>query len=37
MEKQSFGHTITARRKQKGFTQLALAQKMGVTDKAVSK
>ena len=37
MSKQDFGSTIAALRKAKGMTQLDLAQKMGVTDKAVSK
>ncbi len=37
MTKQTFGATISARRKEKGLTQLDLARQMGVTDKAVSK
>lgn len=37
MAQQSFGSIISTLRKQKGMTQLDLAQKMGVTDKAVSK
>lgn len=37
MTKQTFGATISALRKEKGMTQLELAQQMGVTDKAVSK
>ena len=37
MVKQTFGSTIAALRKEKGMTQLDLAQNMGVTDKAVSK
>ncbi|MBS6395873.1 MAG: helix-turn-helix transcriptional regulator [Clostridiales bacterium] len=37
MEKQTFGNMIAALRKEKGMTQLELAEKMGVTDKAVSK
>lgn len=37
MTKQSFGETIASLRKEKGMTQLDLARKMGVTDKAVSK
>ena len=37
MTKQTFGATISSLRKQKGMTQLDLAQQMGVTDKAVSK
>mgnify|MGYP003377205555 CR=1 FL=1 len=37
MTSHSFGATISALRKQKGMTQLDLAQKMGVTDKAVSR
>lgn len=35
--KKTLGMLISERRKQKGMTQLELAQKMGVTDKAVSK
>lgn len=37
MKKQSFGSMIAALRKEQGMTQLELAEKMGVTDKAVSK
>ena len=37
MTSHSFGATVSALRKKKGMTQLDLAQKMGVTDKAVSK
>ncbi|HJA29135.1 MAG TPA: helix-turn-helix domain-containing protein [Candidatus Olsenella pullicola] len=37
MTKQTFGATISSLRKEKGLTQLELAQQMGVTDKAVSK
>ena len=37
MEKQTFGAMIAAMRKESGMTQLELAEKMGVTDKAVSK
>ena len=37
MTKKTFGSTIAALRKEKGMTQLELAQSMGVTDKAVSK
>lgn len=37
MKKQTFGNVIAALRKEKGMTQLELAEKMGVTDKAVSK
>ncbi len=37
MEKETFGSKIAALRKEKGMTQLELAEKMGVTDKAVSK
>ena len=37
MKKPTFGTTIAMLRKEKGMTQLELAQKMGVTDKAVSK
>lgn len=37
MKKQSLGIMISSLRKEKGMTQLELAEKMGVTDKAVSK
>lgn len=37
MKKESFGNMVVVLRKQKGMTQLELAEKMGVTDKAVSK
>lgn len=37
MEKQTLGANIAALRKECGMTQLELADKMGVTDKAVSK
>ena len=37
MNKQSFGKMISSLRKDRGMTQLDLAKKMGVTDKAVSK
>ncbi len=37
MKKQTFGEMLAALRKEKGMTQLDLAEKMGVTDKAVSK
>lgn len=37
MEKQSLGTVIAALRKAHGMTQLELAKKMNVTDKAVSK
>lgn len=37
MEKQSLGNKIAALRREKGMTQLELAEKMSVTDKAVSK
>ena len=37
MKKESLGTMIAARRKELGMTQLELAEKMGVTDKAVSK
>ena len=37
MGEKSFGTTIATMRKEKGMTQLDLAQKLGVTDKAVSK
>ena len=37
MKKQTLGAAIAALRKEKGMTQLELAEQMGVTDKAVSK
>ena len=37
MQKETFGSKVASLRKEKGMTQLELAQKMGVTDKAVSK
>ena len=37
MNKQTFGTLIATMRKERGMTQLELAEKMGVTDKAVSK
>lgn len=37
MKKQTFGSMIAALRRQSGMTQLELAEKIGVTDKAVSK
>lgn len=37
MKKQTLGMMISLLRKEKGMTQLELAKKMGVTDKAVSK
>ena len=37
MKKQPLGMMISTLRKEKGMTQLELAEKMGVTDKAVSK
>lgn len=37
MKKQTMGMMIAALRKEQGMTQLELAEKMGVTDKAVSK
>lgn len=37
MKKQTFGAMISSLRKSKAMTQLELADKMGVTDKAVSK
>lgn len=37
MERETFGKRIADLRKEKGMTQLELAEKMGVTDKAVSK
>ncbi len=37
MDRQTFGATIASMRKEKGMTQLELAEMMGVTDKAVSK
>ncbi|MCD8027870.1 MAG: helix-turn-helix domain-containing protein [Erysipelotrichaceae bacterium] len=35
--KQTLGHMIVRLRKEKGMTQVELAEKLGVTDKAVSK
>ena len=37
MKTETFGRMVAALRKEKGMTQLELAEKMGVTDKAVSK
>lgn len=37
MKKQAFGNMVAELRRQSGMTQLELAEKMGVTDKAVSK
>lgn len=37
MKKQTLGMMISSLRKERGMTQLELAEKMGVTDKAVSK
>ena len=37
MKKKSLGMMISSLRKENGMTQLELAEKMGVTDKAVSK
>lgn len=37
MKKETLGITIASLRKKNGMTQLELAEKMGVTDKAVSK
>ena len=37
MKKKTLGMMISSLRKQNGMTQLELAEKMGVTDKAVSK
>lgn len=37
MTRHSFGTTVSTLRREKGMTQLDLARKMGVTDKAVSK
>ena len=37
MEKQTLGGMIAALRREKQLTQAELAEKMGVTDKAVSK
>ena len=37
MEKKTFGNLVTQLRKAKGMTQADLAEKMGITDKAVSK
>ena len=37
MKKQTLGTTIASLRKEKGMTQMELAEQLGVTDKAVSK
>lgn len=37
MKKETFGNMVAVLRKERGMTQLELAEKMGVTDKAVSK
>lgn len=37
MKKQTLGMIIASQRKEKGLTQLELAEQVGVTDKAVSK
>lgn len=37
MKKKTFGNLVTQLRKAKGMTQADLAEKMGITDKAVSK
>lgn len=37
MDNQKFGQFILSLRKEKGWTQLELAEKLNVTDKAVSK
>lgn len=37
MKKQTLGMMIASLRKEKGMTQMELAEKMGITDKAVSK
>ena len=37
MKKQTFGAMLASLRKERGMTQLELAEQMGVTDKAVSK
>ena len=37
MEKKTLGMMIASLRKENGMTQFELAEKMGVTDKAVSK
>ena len=37
MDNQKFGQFILKLRKEKGWTQLELAEKLNVTDKAVSK
>ena len=37
MKQQTLGATIASLRKERGMTQLELANQMGVTDKAVSK
>ena len=37
MKQRTFGSTVAALRRERGMTQLELAEQMGVTDKAVSK
>ena len=37
MEKHSIGKTIACLRKEKGWTQVELAEKLNVSDKAISK
>ena len=37
LKKETFGNMVAVLRKERGMTQLELAEKMGVTDKAVSK
>lgn len=37
MNQEKIGKFISSLRKEKGYTQLELAKKLGVTDKAVSK
>lgn len=37
MKKETLGNMVAVLRKERGMTQLELAEKMGVTDKAVSK
>ena len=37
MDQVKIGKFIATRRKEKGFTQVQLAEKLGITDRAVSK
>ena len=37
MDQEKIGHFIAARRREAGFTQVALGERLGVTDRAVSK